>query len=141
MMQTQEFEPKIVAFVCNWCTYIAADAAGVSRAPYPPNVRLIRTMCSGRVDPQFVLSAFEKGADGVLLCGCHPRDCHYSEGNYKTLRRYTLLKKMLSQMGYEDDRLRLEWISASEAEKFRAVVQSATDRVRKLGPLSPDGGE
>ena len=141
MMQTQEFEPKIVAFVCNWCTYIAADAAGVSRSPYPPNVRLIRTMCSGRVDPQFVLSAFEKGADGVLLCGCHPRDCHYSEGNYKTLRRYTLLKKMLSQMGYEDDRLRLEWISASEAEKFGAVVQSATDRGRKLGPLSPDGGE
>ena len=141
MMQTQEFEPKIVAFVCNWCTYIAADAAGVSRAPYPPNVRLIRTMCSGRVDPQFVLSAFEKGADGVLLCGCHPRDCHYSEGNYKTLRRYTLLKKMLSQMGYEDDRLRLEWISASEAKKFRSVDQSATDRVRKLGPLSTDGGE
>jgi len=141
MMQTQQFEPKIVAFVCNWCTYIAADAAGVSRAKYSPNVRLIRTMCSGRVDPQFVLAAFEKGADGVLLCGCHPRDCHYSSGNYKTLRRYALLKKMLTQMGFEGDRLRLEWISASESEKFRRVVENMTERVRNLGPLKPNGGE
>ena len=141
MMQTQQFEPKIVAFVCNWCTYIAADAAGVSRAKYSPNVRLIRTMCSGRVDPQFVLAAFEKGADGVLLCGCHPRDCHYSSGNYKTLRRYALLKKMLTQMGFEGDRLRLEWISASESEKFRRVVEDMTERVRNLGPLKPNGGE
>ena len=141
MMQTQQFEPKIVAFVCNWCTYIAADAAGVSRAKYSPNVRLILTMCSGRVDPQFVLAAFEKGADGVLLCGCHPRDCHYSSGNYKTLRRYALLKKMLTQMGFEGDRLRLEWISASESEKFRRVVEDMTERVRNLGPLKPNGGE
>lgn len=140
-MQKQEFEPRIVAFVCNWCTYIAADAAGVARARYAPNVRLIRTMCSGRVDPQFVLTAFKKGADGVLLCGCHPRDCHYNSGNYKALRRYTLLKKMLAQMGFEDDRLRLEWISASEAEKFRRVVDDMTERVRKLGPLELDGGE
>jgi F420-non-reducing hydrogenase iron-sulfur subunit len=98
-------------------------------------------MCSGRVDPQFVLTAFEKGADGVLLCGCHPRDCHYSAGNYKALRRYTLLKKMLQQMGFEGDRLRLEWISASESEKFRRVVDDMTERVRKLGPLELDGGE
>ncbi len=137
----QEFEPRIVAFVCNWCTYIAADAAGVARARYAPNVRLIRTMCSGRVDPQFVLTAFEKGADGVLLCGCHPRDCHYNAGNYKTLRRYTLLKKMLAQMGFEDDRFRLEWISASESEKFRRVVEDMTERVRKLGPLELYGGD
>ena len=140
-IQKQEFEPTIVAFVCNWCTYLAADAAGVARARYAPNVRLIRTMCSGRVDPQFVLTAFEKGADGVLLCGCHPRDCHYSTGNYKTLRRYTLLKKMLSQMGFEDDRVRLEWISASEAEKFRKVVDDMTERVRKLGPFELNGGD
>ena len=140
-MSKTEFEPRIVAFVCNWCTYIAADAAGVARARYASNVRLIRTMCSGRVDPQFVLTAFEKGADGVLLCGCHPRDCHYSAGNYKTLRRYTLLKKMLSQMGFEEGRLRLEWISASEAEKFRRVVEDMTEQVRKLGPLNLAGGD
>ena len=139
MMQTEEFQPRIVAFVCNWCTYIAADAAGVARARYSPNVRLIRTMCSGRVDPQFVFGAFEKGADGVLLCGCHPRDCDYSVGNYKALRRYKLLKKMLSQMGFEDDRFRLEWISASEAEKFRKVVEDMTERVRRLGPFKPNG--
>lgn len=140
-MMAAEFEPKIVAFVCNWCTYIAADAAGVARARYSPNVRLIRTMCSGRVDPQFVLAAFSKGADGVMLCGCHPRDCHYSEGNYKALRRYLLLKKMLDQMGLEEGRLRLEWISASEAEKFRRVVEEMTKQVRQLGPFSEDGGE
>ncbi len=140
-MTDPEFRPRIVAFVCNWCTYIAADAAGVARARYSPNVRLIRTMCSGRVDPQFVLAAFEKGADGVLLCGCHPRDCHYSAGNYKALRRYLLLKKMLAQMGYEDGRVRLEWISASESEKFRRVVEEMTQEVRRLGPIGEDGGD
>lgn len=139
-MTTKEFEPKIVAFVCNWCTYIAADAAGVARARYSPNVRLIRTMCSGRVDPQFVLAAFENGADGVLLCGCHPGDCHYREGNYKALRRYLLLKQMLSQLGLDDGRLRLEWIGASEPAKFRKVADEMTARVRQLGPLKEDGG-
>jgi len=140
MAQAKQFEPRIVAFVCNWCTYIAADAAGVARARYSPSVRLLRTMCSGRVDPQFVLAAFSGGADGVLLCGCHPRDCHYSSGNYKALRRYTLLKKMLSQLGIEGDRFRLEWISASEGEKFRRVVEDMTDRVRRLGPFKLNGG-
>lgn len=140
-MTDPEFRPRIVAFVCNWCTYIAADAAGVARARYSPNVRLIRTMCSGRVDPQFVLAAFEKGADGVLLCGCHPRDCHYNAGNYKALRRYLLLKKMLAQMGFEDGRVRLEWISASESEKFRRVVEEMTQEVRRLGPIGEDGGD
>jgi len=139
-MSPEEFQPRIVAFVCNWCTYIAADAAGVARARYSPNVRLLRTMCSGRVDPQLVLAAFEKGADGVLLCGCHPRDCHYTAGNYKTLRRFLLMKKLLAQLGFEDGRLRLEWISASEAEKFRRVVEETTEQVRKLGPLKGDGG-
>jgi len=141
MMPTEPVEPKIVAFVCNWCTYIAADTAGVARARYSPNVRLVRTMCSGRVDPQFVLAAFERGADGVLVCGCHPRDCHYTSGNYKTLRRFLLLKKMLAQLAIEEDRLRLEWISASEAEKFRKVVEDMTDRVRRLGPLRANGGD
>jgi F420-non-reducing hydrogenase iron-sulfur subunit len=140
-MTSERFEPRIVAFVCNWCTYIAADAAGTARARYSPNVRLIRLMCSGRVDPQFVMSAFEKGADGVMICGCHPRDCHYNEGNYKTLRRYLLLKKMLSQLGFEDERLRLEWISASEPEKFRRAVEEMTEHVRKLGPFKENGGK
>jgi len=140
-MSDGEFQPKIVAFVCNWCTYIAADAAGVARARYSPNVRLVRTMCSGRVDPQFVLASFEKGADAVLLCGCHPRDCHYTAGNYKALRRFVLLKKMLAQMGLEDGRVRLEWISASEAEKFRRVVEEMTQDVRRLGPYKENGGK
>jgi len=129
------FEPRIVAFFCNWCTYLAADLAGTSRMKYAPNVRVVRVMCSGRVDPQFVLDAFAHGADGVLIGGCHPGDCHYQEGNYKALRRYRLLKRMLREIGIEDDRLRLEWISASEAERFRWVMNDMVERVRILGPL------
>lgn len=129
------FEPRIVAFFCNWCTYLAADLAGTSRMKYDPNARVVRVMCSGRVDPQFVLDAFAHGADGVLIGGCHPGDCHYQEGNYKALRRYRLLKRMLAQMGIEEDRLRLEWISASEAERFRWVMNDMVERVRALGPL------
>ena len=139
-MTAKEFEPQIVAFVCNWCTYIAADAAGVARARYAPNVRLVRTMCSGRVDPQFVLAALDKGADGVLVCGCHPGDCHYREGNYKALRRHLLLKRLITQLGVDERRVRLEWISASEMEKFRKVVDEMTDVVRTLGPLRENGG-
>lgn len=131
----EPFEPRIVAFFCNWCTYAAADLAGVSRMKYAPTTRVIRTMCSGRVDPQFVLAAFAKGADAVLLGGCHPGDCHYVEGNYKCLRRYHLLKTMLSEFGIEPERLRLEWISASEGDKVRNVVNEMTEQVRKLGPL------
>jgi len=129
------FEPRIVAFFCNWCTYLAADLAGTSRVKYAPNVRVVRVMCSGRVDPQFVLDAFAHGADGVLIGGCHPGDCHYQEGNYKALRRFRLLKRMLGQMGIEEARLRLEWISASEAERFRWVMNDMVERVRILGPL------
>ena len=129
------FEPKIVAFFCNWCTYLAADLAGTSRMKYAPNVRFVRVMCSGRVDPQFVLDAFAHGADGVLIGGCHPGDCHYQEGNYKALRRYRWLKRLLEQMGIEEERLRLEWISASEAERFRCVINDMVDHVRALGPL------
>ncbi|MGO8814744.1 MAG: hydrogenase iron-sulfur subunit [Terriglobia bacterium] len=129
------FEPKIVAFFCNWCTYLAADLAGTSRVKYAPNIRVVRTMCSGRVDPQFVLDAFARGADGVLIGGCHPGDCHYQEGNYKTLRRVHMLRRVLHEMGIEDDRFRLEWISASEAERLKTVVNDMVERVRALGPL------
>ncbi|MCX6996277.1 MAG: hydrogenase iron-sulfur subunit [Kiritimatiellaeota bacterium] len=133
------FEPRIVAFFCNWCTYTAADLAGVSRLKYAPNVRVIRVMCSGRVDPQFVLEAFAKGADGVLLGGCHPGDCHYAEGNYKTLRRMRMLIRMLKELGIEDGRFRLEWISGAEGDKVKAVVNEMTAQVRALGPLDLPG--
>jgi F420-non-reducing hydrogenase iron-sulfur subunit len=136
-MRDGEYEPTIVAFVCNWCTYLAADLAGTSRMTYSPNVRLVRVMCSGRVDPQFVLSAFRWGADGVLIGGCHPGDCHYQEGNYKALRRFTLLKKLAAEMGIEDERLRLEWISASEAEKLKKAVDEMVENLRRLGPRQP----
>ncbi len=130
---TGGFEPRIVAFFCNWCTYTAADLAGISRMKYAPNVRVIRVMCSGRVDPQFVLDAFAKGADGVLIGGCHPGDCHYQNGNYKAMRRMRLLRRVLQQLGIEDARFRLEWISASEGDKVRAVVNDMVEQVRELG--------
>jgi F420-non-reducing hydrogenase iron-sulfur subunit len=130
------WQPRLVAFFCNWCTYTAADLAGVSRLKYAANVRVIRLMCSGRVDPQFILDAFAKGADGVLIGGCHPGDCHYVEGNYKTLRRFEMLKRLLREFGIEEARLRLEWISASEGEKVKTVVNSMVEQVRQLGPLN-----
>ncbi len=129
------WQPKIVAFFCNWCTYTAADLAGVSRLKHAPNIRIVRVMCSGRIDAQFILEAFAKGADGVLIGGCHPGDCHYSEGNFKMLRRSRLLKQMLASMGIEEDRFRLEWISAAEGDKVKSVVNEMTEKVRKLGPL------
>jgi F420-non-reducing hydrogenase iron-sulfur subunit len=129
------WEPVIVAFFCNWCTYTAADLAGVSRLRHAPNVRIVRVMCSGRVDPQFVLDAFAKGADGVLIGGCHPGDCHYSEGNYKLLRRVRLLNRMLKDMGVEEERFRLDWISASEGDKVKSVINDMVAKVKSLGPL------
>lgn len=129
------WEPVIVAFFCNWCTYTAADLAGVSRMRHAPNVRIVRIMCSGRVDPQFILTAFAKGADGVLIGGCHPGDCHYSEGNYKLLRRVRLLNRMLRDMGIEEKRFRLEWISASEGDKVKSVINEMVAQVKALGPL------
>lgn len=132
---TAVFQPRIVAFFCNWCTYTAADLAGVSRLKYAPNVRVIRLMCSGRVDPQFILDALVKGADGVLIGGCHPGDCHYVEGNYKMLRRFEMLKRVLKDMGIEPERVRLEWISAAEGEKVKRVVNEMVEQVRQLGPL------
>ena len=134
-----QFEPRVVAFFCNWCTYTAADLAGVSRLKYAPNVRVIRVMCSGRVDPQFVMDAFAKGADGVLLGGCHPGDCHYAEGNYKTLRRMRMLERMLKGMGIYDGRFRLEWISGAEGDKVKSVVNDMVAKVRALGPLDMPG--
>ena len=135
------FEPKIVGFLCNWCSYAGADLAGTSRMKYVPNVRVVRVMCSGRVDPSFVLKAFQMGADGVLVCGCHPGDCHYSVGNYKTARRIPLLKRMLGQFGIEEERVRLEWVSASEGERFATIVNEMTEQVKKLGPFSRSGGK
>ena len=129
------WEPRIVAFFCNWCTYTAADMAGVARMRYAPNVRIIRVMCSGRIDPQFILDSFALGADGVFIGGCHPGDCHYVEGNYKCLRRFQLLKRMVSDMGIEDARLRLEWISAAEGEKVKWSINDMVENVRLLGPL------
>lgn len=132
---TKEWSPRIVAFFCNWCTYTAADLAGVSRLRYAPNVRIIRLMCSGRVDPQFILDALARGADGVLIGGCHPGDCHYVEGNYKMLRRFTLLQRMLADLGLEPERVRLEWISAAEGEKVKRVINEMTEQLQALGPL------
>ena len=129
------FEPRIIAFFCTWCTYTAADLAGTARMRYAPNVRVVRLMCSGRVDPQFVLAAFREGADGVLIGGCHPGDCHYEQGNYNAWRRVELLRPLLGEMGIEPERLRLEWISASEGDKVRRVCNEMTEQVRRLGPL------
>ena len=129
------FEPRIVAFFCNWCTYTAADLAGTARMTHAPNARVIRLMCSGRLDPQFVLSALRWGADGVLIGGCHPGDCHYQEGNYKALRRIELLKRTLAAMGVEPERVRLEWISASEGDRVQRVMNEMTETIRRLGPL------
>jgi len=131
-----EFQPRIIAFLCNWCSYAGADLAGTSRIQYPPNVLVIRTMCSGRVEPEFVLRAFSMGADGVLICGCHPGDCHYSTGNYKTWRRTYLLRKLLEQLGIEPERLKLRWISAAEGELFAETVREMVEEIKKLGPLS-----
>ena len=131
-----DFEPKIVAFLCNWCSYRGADLAGTSRIKCAANVRAIRVMCSGRVEPAFVLRAFELGADGVLVLGCHPGDCHYAEGNYKALRRMELLKRTLIQLGVGEDRFRLDWVSASEGDRFSQVVNDITEKVRALGPFA-----
>lgn len=133
--QKTEFEPKIVGFLCNWCSYAGADLAGVSRIQYPTNVRIIRLMCSGRVDPAFILEAFKDGADGVLVAGCHlPSDCHYLSGNFKAQRRISLMKKVLEQFGIEPERLRLEWVSASEGDKFATIIKDMTAQIKKLGP-------
>ncbi len=133
--ERERFEPKIVALVCNWCTYCGADLAGTSRLKYQPNVRIVRFPCTGRIDPVFILKVFERGADGVLVSGCHPGDCHYTSGNYHARRRWTVFKALLEFMGVEPDRLQFSWISASEGQKWTKVIDEVTDRVRALGPF------
>lgn len=129
------FEPKIVGFLCNWCSYTGADLAGTARIKYSPNIRSIRVMCSGRIEPTFIIKALYEGADGVLIAGCHPGDCHYQEGNYKALRRFRLLKRILPDYGIEGERIRLEWVAASEGERFAEIVDEFTEQIRALGPL------
>ena len=135
-----EFEPKIIGFLCNWCSYAGADLAGVSRLQYPSNIRVVRVMCSGRIDPVIPLEVFAKGADGVIILGCHPGDCHYSEGNLYEERKIKMLKKLLALTGVGSDRLELEWVSASEGQRFAQMVTEFTDQIKKLGP-SPVSGK
>ena len=134
-----DFEPKIVGFLCNWCSYAGADKAGTAQNAYPPNVNVVKVMCSGRVDPQFVMKAFEKGADGVLILACHPGDCHYKEGNYRAARRYRMLIRLLAQFGIVEGRCRLDYVSAGEGDKFVSVITDMVKTVKKLGPLRMGG--
>ena len=129
-----EYNPKIIAFLCNWCLFAGADMAGTSRISYPTNIRIIRLPCSGRVDPVIIMRAFREGADGVLVAGCHPGDCHYTEGNYYARRRFAVVHNFLDYMGIERERLQLEWVSASEGKRWAQVVDGMTEAVRKLGP-------
>jgi len=132
----ESFEPKIVSFLCNWCSYAGADLAGTSRIEYPQNIRIIRVPCSGRVDPLFVLKAFIDGADGVMVLGCHPGDCHYQQGNYYAQRRYSVMQKLLDFIGVESDRLLIDWVSASEGKRFAEVVSNFTYRIKEIGHLT-----
>jgi len=132
--ETAAFEPRIIAFLCNWCTYTGADLAGTSRLRYPPNIRVIRLMCSGALDPVYVLKALLEGADGVLIGGCHPGDCHYVSGNYKARRRVAILKEILTQMGFDENRVWLRWISASEGRLFADTVEEMVAALRAKGP-------
>ena len=134
-MTEESFEPKLVGFLCNWCSYTASDLAGTSRMEYAPNIRIIRVMCSGRVDPSFVMKAFSLGADGVMIAGCHPGDCHYQSQNYKTMRRFSMIKHTLTQLGVEPERLRLVWASAAEGQQLAEAITELTEDVRKIGPL------
>jgi F420-non-reducing hydrogenase iron-sulfur subunit len=133
------FEPRIIGFLCNWCSYQGADMAGTARARYPTNVHIVRVNCSGRVDPAFVLKAFAEGADGVIVAGCHPGDCHYTSGNYKTLRRMPLVSGVLEAFGIEPQRFRFEWVSAAEGARWARLVTEMTEQVRALGPLDWKG--
>ena len=134
-----DWNPKIVAFVCNWCSYAGADQAGGQRLDYSADVRLIRVMCSGRVDPQFVLAALRQGADGVMILGCHPGDCHYRSGNYKAMRRMSIFEKVLTQFGVDPRRVYLDWVAAGESEKFQRVANKMSETIRELGPLRLSG--
>ncbi len=132
-----EFEPNIVAFLCNWCSYAGADLTGTTRTHYPPSVKVIRVMCTGRVNPLFVAQALQKGADGVLISGCHPGECHYMKGNFLTRRRFMIMKNLLEFMGIDPRRIRMSWVSASEGKKFAEVISEVTRDIAELGPLQP----
>lgn len=133
-MSDEDFEPLIIGLCCNWCSYAGADLAGTSRMQYPPNIRIVRVMCSGMVHPNLVIDALTKGADGVLICGCHPGDCHYQEGNLKAEKRAEAIELMLDDFGIERERFRLEWVSASEGGRFAQVVKEMTEEIKQLGP-------
>lgn len=133
--QSAGFEPRILGILCNWCSYSGADGAGQQRLEIPANIEVVRVMCTGRVDPSFILEAFTKGMDGVLVCGCHPGDCHYINGNCKAKGRFELLKRMAADLGIEAERMRLEWVSASESARYAELVREVTEQVRALGPL------
>lgn len=135
---TEEFKPKILAFACRWCTYAGADLAGLNRMKYPADVRLLRVPCSGRVNPQYVIEALQKGCDGVIVCGCHPGDCHYATGNYYAKRRMMVFKRMMEYIGLEPDRLQIRWISGAEAGKFRDTMIDFCGRIKELGPIDDD---
>ncbi len=135
MAENSDFEPNIVAFLCNWCSYAGADLAGTSRIQYPSNVRVIRVMCSGRVNPLFVMNALQEGADGVLISGCHPGDCHYMHGNYYARRRFNLMRNFLEYLGVEPQRVRMSWVSASEGAKWKEVIEEVVNGVKEVGPM------
>lgn len=131
---TESFKPRVIVFCCNWCAYAGADLAGVSRLKISPHFRIVRTMCSGRVDPELILQAFLAGADGIMIAGCHPGECHYMEGNYKTMRRVAFMRRLLDGLGLEPERLALEWVSASEGAKFQEVINAFVERIEGMGP-------
>lgn len=131
-----EYEPRIIGFLCNWCSYAGADRAGASQTTYPPNVSIIKIMCTGRIDPQFILKAFASGADGVIILACPPGDCHYKEGNLRAVQRYCLLARVLEQMGIKRERCRFDYVSAGDGEKYAQVITDMVDTIRHLGPLS-----
>ncbi|MDD5456398.1 MAG: hydrogenase iron-sulfur subunit [Candidatus Margulisbacteria bacterium] len=135
-MQVNSFEPKIVGFLCNWCSYAGADKAGSAQLVYPPNVRIVKVMCSGRLDAQFVLKAFQEGADGVIILACHPGDCHYKEGNYRARQRYEILSCLLKQYGIELERCVFDYVSAGEGEKFVQIITDTVNKVKQLGELA-----
>ena len=137
----KQWEPKIIAFLCNWCSYAGADLAGTSRLQYPPNIRILRVPCSGRINPLYIIKSLVEGADAVLVSGCHPGDCHYLSGNMYARRRFTVLKRLLAIAGFEPDRVHFTWVSASEGSRFAAVVEEVVSRVRKIGPNKFNSGE
>ncbi|MEA2085761.1 MAG: hydrogenase iron-sulfur subunit [Chloroflexota bacterium] len=135
MAETENWEPKIIAFLCNWCSYAGADLAGTSRIQYPPNIRVIRVPCSGRINPFFIIASLQHGVDGVVVCGCHPGECHYLTGNYSARRKFALLKDLLEYAGLEEGRVQFSWVSASEGARFARVISEVTEKVAALGPL------